>query len=125
MGSMERGIGSQETTPQILGAGKEQAKRLSGSLVERALGAADTHKGKLARELHKLAGSAEQASDEGPAGQLIGYALGAAERAASALESSSAEELLSRGSEQVKARPALFIAGCLGLGFLGARLLRK
>lgn len=111
---------------EILGASRDQARRISGSLRERALAHADGHRAQLARGLHQLADSAHgQEHVEGPAGQLVGYAVSAAERAASALESSSAEELLARGSEQVKARPALFIAGCLGLGFLGARLLRK
>jgi glycerate kinase len=125
MASLDGGYTGSASAPAILGASKEQAKRISGSLKERALSAADGHKGQLADGLHKLAGNLEHEKVEGPAGQLIGYATSAAERAASALESNSAEELFAQSSAQVKARPGLFIAGCLGLGFLGARLLRK
>jgi hypothetical protein len=125
MGSLNGSYTGSAGAPAILGASKDQAKRISGSLKERALSAADSHKGQLADGLHKIAGHLEDDKIEGPAGQLIDYALNAAERAAAAIESSSAEQLLARSSDQVKARPGLFIAGCLGLGFLGARLLRK
>src|SRR5436305_258022 len=113
------------TPVELLEASRAQAGRIGASLREKALSSADSKKGTLVSGLDELAEKLDGSGSDELTGQLAHVAVDAARKAARVLESSSTEELLERGAIEIRARPALFIAGCLGLGFLGARLLRK
>ena len=85
---------------------KEQTSRLADAAKQRVLSTADDKKGQFAEQ--------------------IGARLGGWLREVqNALETRSTEDLLRSFGKKVEEHPGAFIAGCLALGFLGARLVRE
>jgi hypothetical protein len=97
---------------------RERARRLGEAARERALSTADERKHRVAGQVDDLASRLEGSGDLGA--RLSGWLR----RAQHAMEDHSAEDLVRMAERQVKAHPAAFLAGCLALGFLGARLVR-
>jgi len=110
---------------------KEQARRLGDAVKQRAIATSEDKKSFVADQVgafvDKLEGIAqpEEGAEAGLEQQLIERGAAILRRFQSTLQENSTEDLLRKAEAQVKARPALFIAGCGVLGFLGARLVRK
>ncbi|MGI5860805.1 MAG: hypothetical protein ACOX6T_01980 [Myxococcales bacterium] len=98
---------------------------------KRLLKKADSRKGHLAAELEDLAGTIDNLSASlgarGRRSQQKVASQGASvlRKASVALRDKSSEELLASAKNEVKARPAVYVAGLFALGFLGGRLLRS
>jgi hypothetical protein len=109
----------------------EHAQRLGSAARERILRTADEQKQSLAEGLEGLARNIDDVGGRagGDLEDLQRRAAGGAARAlrsvSRALSERSAEELLDEAGRQIRRRPGLFIASCVALGFLGARLLRR
>lgn len=114
----------------IARSGLEQAKRLTSSTRERVLRAADEKKGLLTDKLDELARNVgelgEKAGDEGELPRrLVDGASRALRSVQRTLDGRSTAELIDEAGRQIRRRPGWFLASCLALGFVGARLLRK
>lgn len=129
-GALSPGVAGdgQVTTGQQV---KEQARRLTDAVKERAISTGEERKGQLSEQVgtwvNKLDEMAKPAR-EGEAGlqeQLVGRGVDLLRRIQRTLDENSTEELIAKAGQQIKARPGLFMAGCLALGFIGARLVRK
>lgn len=109
----------------------EQAHRLTDAVRRRAVATSEEKKSVLATHVgtlvEKLDGAARPAegSERGIDEQLIERGVGLLRRFQKALDENSTRDLLGKAEAQIKARPGLFMAGFLALGFLGARLVRK
>jgi hypothetical protein len=122
-----------QTVPSDEEAGpliKERAQRLASTIKERALATTETKKGVLSEEVGALAQKLDEIAthDEGEARlheQVASRGARIFRRLQTALQEHSTEDLLARAEQQIKARPGLVIAGCLALGFIGARLVRR
>jgi hypothetical protein len=97
---------------------KEQATRFSGAAKQRVLSTADEQKGRLAEQ---VAGFVSSVEGQGSAGARL---AGWLREVQNALETRSTEDLLRSAGKKLEAHPGAFLAGCLALGFLGARLVR-
>jgi len=110
---------------------KEQARRLGDAVKQRAIATSEAKKTFLADQVgalvEKLEGIAKPAegSEAGLQEQVVGRGAALLHRLHSTLDENSTEDLIKKAEQQMKARPGLFIAGCLALGFLGARLVRR
>lgn len=109
---------------------KEQARRLGDAVKQRAIATSDGKKTFLADQVGAFVDRLEGSSPptDGAAGleqQLVGRGVALLRKFQSTLDENSTEDLIRKAEQQVKARPGVFIAGCLALGFLGARLVRK
>jgi len=110
---------------------KEQAQRLGDAVKHRAFATSDAKKSFLADQVgafvDKMEGIARPAegSESGLQDQVVERGTAMLRRLHRTLDENSTEELIRKAEQQMKARPGLFIAGCLALGFLGARLVRK
>jgi hypothetical protein len=110
---------------------KQQARRLGDAVKRRAIATSEGKKTEFADKLgaivDKLEGIAgpHEGSEAGMQGQFIDRGVAMLRRFQSTLSDNSTQELIHKAEEQVKARPGLFIAGCLALGFFGARLVRR
>jgi hypothetical protein len=115
---------------EIARGGLEQARRLTSSTRDRMFRTADEKKGLLTGKLDELArniddlGHKAGGDDELPR-KLVDGASRALRSVQRTLDERSTEELLDEAGRQIRQRPGLFLAGCLALGFMGARLLRK
>jgi len=129
---------SQNTTPtsglQVPGNGhsvKDQAHRLGDAMKQRAIATSDAKKTFFADQVgalvDKLEGIAKPTEGAEPRlqEQVVGRGAEMLRKLQSTLDENSTEDLIKKAEQQMKARPGLFIAGCLALGFLGARLVRK
>jgi hypothetical protein len=110
----------------------EQARSLGASARERLLHEADDKKGRLARTLDELAGNVESGKLPEVGGEidelqrkLTGGAARAMRSVSRKLEEQSTEELIASAGRAIRQRPGLFLAGCLAIGFLGGRMLRR
>lgn len=109
---------------------KQQARRLGDAVKQRAIATSEGKKTALADQLgslvQKLEGIAgHEGSEAGMPNQFIDRGIAMLRRFQSTLSDNSTQELIQKAEQQVKARPGLFIAGCLALGFFGARLVRR
>lgn len=110
--------------------GLEQARRLTSSTRERVFRTADEKKGLVTGKLDELARNIDElgqkagGEDEIPR-KLVDGASRALRSVQRVLDERSTEELLDEAGRQIRQRPGLFLASCLALGFIGARLLRK
>jgi hypothetical protein len=109
----------------------EHAQRLGTAARERLLRGADERKDSLARGLDGLAKNIDEIGERA-GGEPEDLQRRAVDRAAQAVRSvsralseRSAEELIDEAGRQIRQRPGVFLAGCVALGFLGARLLRR
>lgn len=134
------GSGNGALTPGIAGTPapsttgqqvKEQAKRLTDAVKERVVSTGDDTKGQISEKVgtwvEKLDGIAKPSdgADGGLQEQLVGRGVDMLKRLQRTLDENSTEQLIAKVGQQIKARPGLFMAGCLALGFIGARLVRK
>ncbi len=109
----------------------EHAQRLGTAARERLLRTADEKKDSLARGLESLAGNIDELGNRVGGGaedlqrRAVDGAAGAVRGLSRALDGRSTEELIDEAGRQIRQRPGLFLAGCVALGFLGARLLRR
>jgi hypothetical protein len=115
---------------EIAHGGLEQAKRLSSATRERVFRTADERKGQLSDKLDELARNIDELGEKaGAQGELPRKLVGGASRALRSvqhtLDNRSTEELIDEVGRQIRRRPGMFLASCLAVGFIGARLLRK
>ena len=110
----------------------EQAKSLSSSARERLVSEADDKKGKLARKLEEMAQNVETGAMPAVGSEvdelqrkLTGGAAKVMRSVSRKLEEQTTEELISSAGKMIRERPGLFLAGCLAIGFLGGRMLRR
>ena len=113
-----RDYGEPGVAPEAPHPLKDQATRLSGAARGRVLSTADEKKGIL---VEQVAGFARSLEGQGGVGDKL---AGWLREVQNALETRSTEELLQVAERKVKEHPAAFLAGCVALGFLGARLVR-
>lgn len=109
---------------QLLGASREQAKRLSGDLREHFVRAADRRIEAIAKEFEHIGedlGQHEHGNDQ-PVSAFITQFAG---RAAELIRGKKSTELFEYGRSEIGKRPGLFLAGLVGVGFFGARMLRR
>jgi hypothetical protein len=133
-GQMTAPIGTgQQATPQA-GTGHqvvEHARRLAADVRRRAMATGEDKKSVLSDRVSTLVdkldgvASSGDGSEPGIPDQLIDRGVGLLRRFQKALDENSTKDLISKAEAQIKARPGLFIAGFLALGFVGARLIRK
>lgn len=110
--------------------GMEQARRLTSTTRDRVFRAADEKKGLLTGKLDELARNVDElgqkAGDEGELPRtLVDGASRALRNVQHALDTRSTQELIDEAGRQIRQRPGLFLASCLAVGFIGARLLRR
>ena len=90
---------------------------------------ADDKKAKVARKLEDFAESMDELGTNPQADPLQQKVVGGAARAmrsvSRALDENSTEELIASAGRAIRQRPGLFLAGCVALGFIGGRLLRR
>ncbi len=109
----------------------EQAQRLGATARERLYRGADERKQTLVRGLDQLAHNIDElgVKSEEEAGDLpvriAGSAADALRRVSRSLSSQSTEELIDAAGRKIRERPGMFLVGCVALGYLGARLLRR
>jgi len=110
---------------------KEQARRLGDAVKQRAIATSDAKKTVLADQVGELVDKIEgiakpgEGSEPGLQEQLVERGAELLRKLKSTLDQNSTEELIEKAEQQMRARPGLVIAGCLALGFVGARLVRK
>jgi hypothetical protein len=112
---------------ELAGQTVEQAQRLGATARERLVQEADDKKGRVARRLGQLADDVEGlgGSDDDLQKRLVGGAAQAMRRVSRTLEERSTEELLASAGRSIRRHPGLLLAGCVALGFLGGRLLKR
>ncbi len=109
----------------------DKAKHLGSQAKEQLVHKADERKGMLVEHVDSLAGVFDRMSrnlgDDTPEleRKLVGQGAELARKLSSQLRDRSASELFDAASRQIHERPGIFVAGCLALGFLGARILRS
>jgi hypothetical protein len=109
----------------------EQARRLTDAVRQRAMTTSEDKKNVLSEHVSTLADKLDgiarpsDGSEPGIDDRLIERGTGLLRRFEKVLDENSTKELLTKVEAQIKARPGLFIAGFLALGFMGARLVRK
>jgi hypothetical protein len=111
----------------IAQAGKERVKELGGTARERVYETVDGRKSELVRGLHDLTSTLEKASRDIPAGfarQAVDSAVGFLNKTTDRIENETTAELLSDAQERIRERPAVFVAGCVALGFFAGRFLK-
>jgi ElaB/YqjD/DUF883 family membrane-anchored ribosome-binding protein len=108
--------------------GKEKAKQLGGVAKEKAQDQLESYKGQLTSMLEGLAGSLEKAkehADDNLSQKALDTAAGYVRRTCDRLNQHSTDELMHQMRDQVREKPALFVAGLVGVGFFAGRLLRS
>lgn len=118
---------SSSTAADLAHAGKERVKELSGITRDRVYESVDGHKGDIVRGLHDLTSTLEKASRDIPSGfarQAVDSAVGFLNKATDRIENETTAELLSDAQDRIRERPALFVAGCVALGFFAGRFLK-
>lgn len=111
----------------IAQAGKERVKELRGITRERVYEQVDGRKSELVRGLHDLTSTLEKASRDIPssfARQAVDSAVGFLHKTTDRIENETTAELLDDAQDRIRERPALFVAGCVALGFFAGRLLK-
>lgn len=111
----------------IAQAGKERVKELGGITRERVYEKVDGRKSEVVQGLHDLASTLEKASRDIPSGfarQAVDGAVGFIHKTTDRIENETTAELLSDAQDRIRERPALFVAGCVALGFFAGRFLK-
>ena len=111
----------------IAHTGKERVKELGGITRERVYEKVDGRKSDVVQGLHDLASTLEKASRDIPSGfarQAVDGAVGFIHKATDRIENETTAELLSDAQDRIRERPALFVAGCVALGFFAGRFLK-
>jgi hypothetical protein len=111
----------------IAQAGKEQVKRLGGITRDRVYHQVDGKKEQLVKSLHGVCETLEglgKDSNLGAAQPLVDNAVQVIHRVSDRLENGSTEDLVRDAQAQIRQRPAIFIAGCVALGFFAGRFLK-
>jgi hypothetical protein len=111
----------------IAHAGKERVKELGGITRERVYEQVDGRKSELVQGLHDLTSTLEKASRDIPSGfarQAVDSAVGFINKTTDRIENETTAELLSDAQDRIRERPALFVAGCVALGFFAGRFLK-
>jgi hypothetical protein len=111
---------------------KDQAFRLGDAVRQRAIATSDAKKSVFADQVGGLVGKLEGIAQPSEGGsenelqqQVMRRGVALLHRLQDTLSQNSTEELIEKAEQQMKQRPGLVVAGCLALGFFGARLLRK
>lgn len=103
---------------------KEQVKQIGGTLREKVFQAADSRLEGIAKEIEHIGSSlGERQGDE--AMPVTDFVSSFARNASESLRDMKTEDLIRIGRQQLHERPGLVLAGLLGVGFLGARMLRR
>lgn len=111
----------------IAQAGKERVKELGGITRERVYEKVDGRKSELVQGLHDLTSTLEKASRDIPSGfarQAVDSAVGFLNKTTDRIENETTAELLSDAQDRIRERPAVFVAGCVALGFFAGRFLK-
>jgi vacuolar-type H+-ATPase subunit E/Vma4 len=108
----------------------DEAKRIGSTTRERFLRGADEKKRTLADRLDEYARKVEEkgtvGGDEGGIErQLMDTAAQTMRSVSRTLSGRSTEEMIDLAGRKIRERPGLFLAGCVALGFIGARILRR
>lgn len=118
---------SSSTAADIAHAGKERVKELGGITRDRVYDTVDSRKGELVQGLHDFTSTLEKVSREIPSGfarQAVDSAVGFLHKTTDRIENETTAELLSDAQDRIRERPALFVAGCVALGFFAGRFLK-
>lgn len=111
----------------IAQAGKERVKELGGITRERVYEQVDGRKSELVQGLHDLTSTLEKAARDIPSGfarQAVDSAVGFLTKTTDRIENETTAELLSDAQDRIRERPAIFVAGCVALGFFAGRFLK-
>lgn len=122
-GSMDNG----HSTAGIAQAGKEQVKQLGGVARERVISQVDSRKGELVKGIQGLVSTLETVANSEEAAMarpVLTSAVGFLRKTSDRLENGTTEELLADAQAQMRQRPGLLIAGCVGVGFLLGRFIK-
>ncbi|HUQ08440.1 MAG TPA: hypothetical protein VM261_38380 [Kofleriaceae bacterium] len=110
---------------------KAQARRITDAVKERAFAttedkktAVSGHVGALAEKLDGIERSGDM-MEPGLEDQLLDRGVRMLRGLQRTLDDNSTEELIAKAEQRIAERPGLVIAGCLAVGFLAARLVRK
>jgi len=110
---------------------RDQARRLGDAVKQRAIATSDAKKTLFADQVgalaHRLEGMEKPPEGAQPAlqEQVVQRGTAMLHKLQNVLAENSTEDLIKKAEQQMRARPGLVVAGCLALGFLGARLVRK
>ena len=118
---------SSSTAADLASAGKERVKELGGITRDRVYESVDGRKSDIVRGLHDLSSTLEKASRDIPSGfarQAVDSAVGFLNTTTDRIENETTAELLSDAQDRIRERPALFVAGCVALGFFAGRFLK-
>lgn len=115
---------------EVASQGLQQAKDLGATTRVRVLREVDQRKDALAQRLEKLAGSIDDVAlrtglQDDLQTHVVDRAARTVRNVSQALSTHTTSELFTAAGQKVRERPGLFLAGCLAMGFLGARLLRR
>jgi hypothetical protein len=111
----------------IAHASKERVKELGSITRDRVYDTVDGHKGDLVRGLQDLTSTLEKVSRDIPSGfarQAVDNAVGFLNKTTDRIENETTAELLGDAQDRIRERPALFVAGCVALGFFAGRFLK-
>lgn len=120
-----------ERVGEVASSSLEQAQHLGTVAKERFFRGADERRESAARGLDDLARKIDGLANEAGGSpddlqrRLAGSAARAVRSVSRTLSESSAQELIEAAGKKIKERPGIFLAGCVAVGFLGARLLRR
>jgi hypothetical protein len=114
----------------VMSSAVDEAKRLTSTTRERLMRNADEKKQTVAERLDDYARRVEEnvnrgGDEEGLERQVMDAAAQTLRSVARSLSDHSTEEMIDIAGRKIRERPGLFLAGCVALGFLGARLLRR
>ena len=110
---------------------KAQARRLADAVKERAITTSEDRKDQLSQQVSTLVQKLDDATRHADATsqnlpeQLVDRGISVLRKLQTTLAENSAEELLAKAEQRFRAHPGAVIAGCVALGFIGARLVRK
>jgi len=119
---MQTNMGGQDK--EFLDASKEQVKRLGGGMREHLLRSADRRIEAIAKEFDHIGEDLGQ-HEHGAEQPVSEYVAKFAGRAAEFVRGKKTADLVELGRKEVSERPGLLLAGLVGLGFLGARMIRR
>ncbi|MEW5851792.1 MAG: hypothetical protein AB2A00_23585 [Myxococcota bacterium] len=115
--------------PEPTSEAREHVRRIGYMARDRLVKTANDRKSTFAHQLDGVASMLDDVTkasgaEAGPEQKLASTAANAIRQVSHSLNSRSAEEILDILDHELRARPGVAIAGCLVLGFLGARFLR-
>jgi hypothetical protein len=108
-----------------------RARRFTEAFKGRALARTEDKKIAVAAQIATLADKLEGISTGGDGSEaglqvpLLDRGVGMLRNLQRALDANSTEDLIAKAHDRIRARPEVMVAGCVALGFLGARLLRR